>query len=92
MNLIKYTRAELVLSLSEFGTWLAKEVGRRQSYPRQQVCDWEHGRKSPRLKIRDVCAPVAARACVRDILTDLGMKVSDADVEFMSNLVIDCQR
>ncbi len=66
MNLVAFTRRTLGLSQAEFGRWLAERLGREKPIPYQRVAEWERGERSPRLPIRRVCAPVAARAIARE--------------------------
>jgi len=81
-GVIRYARAGLGLSQSEFGAWLAEKVGREFPYPITQVSDWECGRKSPRLKIRLVCRELAARRAN-------AMMPPDADKAV--RIIVECQ-
>jgi len=82
-GVIRYARAGLGLSQSEFGAWLAEKVGREFPYPITQVSDWECGRKSPRLKIRLVCRELAARRAIDQIIPD----GDDEDIR----IIVECQ-
>jgi len=82
-GVIRYARAELGLSQSEFGDWLAEQVGHAVPYPISQVSDWECGRKSPRFKIRLACRELAARRAIDKIIPD----GDDEDIR----IIVDCQ-
>jgi len=83
-GVIRYARAELGLSQSEFGAWLAEQVGREIPYPISQVSDWECGRKSPRFNIRIACREIAARRAI-DLI------IPDGNDEDIIRIIVDCQ-
>jgi len=65
-GVISVARAELGLSQSEFGAWLAERMGRADPFPASRVSEWEHGRRSPRRNVRQVCIPVSSKAVATD--------------------------
>jgi len=75
VNLIAATRASLGFSQSEFGRWLAEQVGRNTPYPLQRISDYERGCKSPRKNIRDVCMPIVAGEIASNAVRDLFREV-----------------
>jgi len=79
-GMIRHARAELKLSQTRFGVWLAAKVGRDTPYVPQVISDWECGRKQPCLKVRRACKLLAARHGMRMLETDRS-----------TDIVIDCQ-
>jgi len=84
MNVVSTARKALKLSQTEFGEWLAKELGRSEPIPFQRISDWENGRKSPRKNVRDICAPISAIYTAKEL--------ECADIETAAKKIVECQR
>lgn len=85
MSIIKTTRLALELTQPQFGQWLSDQIGRIQPIEVARISEWEHGKKSPRALIREVCQPIAATHAAREIM---GMDICDRDYEAKASKII----
>ncbi|MDX8378403.1 MAG: helix-turn-helix transcriptional regulator [Mariprofundales bacterium] len=59
MNMIRLARGNLGMTQAQFGAWLGKRMSRVKPFSRQEICQYERGRK-PKEEVLSLCRLLAA--------------------------------